>query len=608
MDENRYPDMSRTEEKAPVEERAARDELERLFSDPRLRLTERNYAFLGYIAEKAFAGNTKGAKAYSIAVDVFGRPPSFDPAIDPIVRIEAARLRAALDQYYDAYGAPNGIRVGLPRGHYIADFTHIPHEAAQGPAAAAVSQQAPLIIERGDLHDAADNQQPKSPRRVPKPLLFLVTTLVAALTLVSAAAFFVTPETHVTGRAVDKPLVSLVVQTRDPAYSVRADNLKDDLMVALARFGTLRLAKSQSFARHRSGTAMAGVDRDTFVSPSDYQIALTYRVDSDAHRVTWSVIEPGSGETLFSGQDAVANPAGHADQADAKLVSLLGARFGSAMGQLNGLELHRKADSVEEGNVCVLGSEYAISAGTIAGLAQSRACLEATLKANKRDADANATLARVLVALDEVAGASSNSTAALGLANEALTLAPNSDRALAARMVALYAKGRLDAAFEAGNDALAANPLNAEVASAFALRLYVSGSWAKGAALARSTLASSEIDPPDAALVLALEAYRNGAFTTTLRQLDSIIGEDSTGSALRIATLVRMGRRADAFTALGEANHIHPHFLKLFSNIMTSRHADPSLLATLKRDIAEAGTKASAELRPAMDSNPQNLR
>ena len=51
---------------------------------------------LRYVVEKALAGDEGSIKAYSIAVDVLGRPQSFDPQADPIVRVQARRLRTLL--------------------------------------------------------------------------------------------------------------------------------------------------------------------------------------------------------------------------------------------------------------------------------------------------------------------------------------------------------------------------------------------------------------------------------------------------------------------------------------------------------------------------------
>src|SRR4029453_18214361 len=53
-------------------------------------------------------------------------PCSFDPTTDPIVRIEATRLRASLAQYYESRAEEGSVRIELPRGRYIPVFTKAP--------------------------------------------------------------------------------------------------------------------------------------------------------------------------------------------------------------------------------------------------------------------------------------------------------------------------------------------------------------------------------------------------------------------------------------------------------------------------------------------------
>ena len=79
--------------------------------------------FLNYIVHAKVRGDEGAIKAYSIAVDVFGRPPTFDPQNDPIVRVQAGRLRSILDEYYRTDGAASEIRFcwssscrDIPRG------------------------------------------------------------------------------------------------------------------------------------------------------------------------------------------------------------------------------------------------------------------------------------------------------------------------------------------------------------------------------------------------------------------------------------------------------------------------------------------------------------
>ena len=100
--------------------------LDSLLAHEALRLSERNRRFLSFVVTQTVAGHSDRIKAYSIGVDVFGRDDSFDPGTDPIVRIEATRLRSALATYYETAGASAPVRIAMPPGSYVPSFTWRP--------------------------------------------------------------------------------------------------------------------------------------------------------------------------------------------------------------------------------------------------------------------------------------------------------------------------------------------------------------------------------------------------------------------------------------------------------------------------------------------------
>ena len=61
-------------------------------------------------------------KEYSIAVEVFHRPDDFDPRLDSIVRVEARRLRATVERYYETEGTQDRTIIRYRRGNYIPAF------------------------------------------------------------------------------------------------------------------------------------------------------------------------------------------------------------------------------------------------------------------------------------------------------------------------------------------------------------------------------------------------------------------------------------------------------------------------------------------------------
>jgi hypothetical protein len=77
---------------------------------------------LRYLSDKIFAGESDQIKEYSIAVDLLGRPPSFDPSEDAIARVEVHRLRKKLKEFYEYEGAEHRVRIIIPSGSYVPIF------------------------------------------------------------------------------------------------------------------------------------------------------------------------------------------------------------------------------------------------------------------------------------------------------------------------------------------------------------------------------------------------------------------------------------------------------------------------------------------------------
>lgn len=78
--------------------------------------------FLCHIVEKTLAGELNAVKEYNIALAVFDRAATFDPATDTIVRVEARRLRTQLAAYYRGAGRLDPVAIEIPKGGYVAVF------------------------------------------------------------------------------------------------------------------------------------------------------------------------------------------------------------------------------------------------------------------------------------------------------------------------------------------------------------------------------------------------------------------------------------------------------------------------------------------------------
>jgi hypothetical protein len=86
------------------DQKAIREQLARILGSRPFAQARRMQRFLEYIVNEALAGRNDRLKAYNIALEVFDRPETFDPIVDPLVRVEAARLREKIREYYVADG------------------------------------------------------------------------------------------------------------------------------------------------------------------------------------------------------------------------------------------------------------------------------------------------------------------------------------------------------------------------------------------------------------------------------------------------------------------------------------------------------------------------
>lgn len=125
--------------------------LERLLAAPLFAAAPRRARLMRYLVERTLAGEGDQVNEYSIAVDVFGKPPSFDPRIHSTVRTDVTRLRQKLRQYYEGEGRADSIQLDvLPRAYRIA-ITHRQPAAADEAVETAVAAApiSPTVVSAG---------------------------------------------------------------------------------------------------------------------------------------------------------------------------------------------------------------------------------------------------------------------------------------------------------------------------------------------------------------------------------------------------------------------------------------------------------------------------
>lgn len=215
---------------------------------------------LRFVVERTLAGEGDQLKEYLVGVEVFDRPPDYDPRLDSIVRVEARRLRAKLAEYYETEGAGDAVRFRLAKGGYAPTFEYtLPAQAASDEMPAAVAV----------------------PRR--RWGLWAVAAAAAVIALVIAARVWPTSARVVSpGTVVTIAVLPLRVFTDREDDRRLADRLTDGITAELARnpsLGVAAYSNARQFQEGRRPLAEIG-------SALGVKIVLEGTVGAEASEVT----------------------------------------------------------------------------------------------------------------------------------------------------------------------------------------------------------------------------------------------------------------------------------------------------------------------------------
>ena len=194
---------------APPSADNVRNQLERVLASHVLAGSGQLQRLLRLVVERTLDGQPSLLKEYNLGLEVFQRPPDYDPKIDPIVRVQARRLRAKLDEYYASEGADDPLLIQIPKGAYTPVFA--PRNGANG------------------LQPA-----PTRPRR-----LWLLAPVAAALALAAVLLWTPPPLPPDPNRSV--AVLPLKSFTQDPANAHLAGQTTEVLTTELARNPRLRV-------------------------------------------------------------------------------------------------------------------------------------------------------------------------------------------------------------------------------------------------------------------------------------------------------------------------------------------------------------------------------
>ncbi|MBY3043821.1 adenylate cyclase [Rhizobium leguminosarum] len=461
----------RAERPCPTHEEV-RAQLERILSSGEFPSAGRGAAFLKYVTEETLAGRAPRLKAYSIAIEVFNRSAGFSQE-DPVVRIEAGRLRRVIERYYLVAGQRDPIRIDIPKGGYVPTFTWngAPMEAAGDALKEDVSERRALAW-----------------RRLAWPVLaVLVAFVFAGLGFYAGVLKGPAP-----GRSAEQLpgeptlVIAPFADLGDGPQAARyAAGLTEELLTALPRFKEITV-----FGRETSKALPPGVEASQVREGlgARYLVAGGVRVAGDKVRVTVRLVDTSDGSILWS-QDYDENLDTHElffIQAD------VASKVATAIAQPYGIIAKSIAANPPPDDMSVHDCTlryYAYREELNPEKHQvARDCLQNAVALFPAYATAWSMLS--IIQLDEgrfefnpQSDKGPAMERALSSARRAVSLEPDNTRALQALMTALFFNNETKEAFDVGEAALAANPNDTEFLGELGTRVAFSGQWKRGGEL-----------------------------------------------------------------------------------------------------------------------------
>ncbi|ODT65808.1 MAG: hypothetical protein ABS75_29870 [Pelagibacterium sp. SCN 63-23] len=469
--------------------------LQHVLSWPAIARSGQLAKFLDYIVQRKLEGRAHSIKAYSIAVDVFGRQADFDPQSDPIVRVQARRLRGLLSQFYRENGACEKVRITLPTGRYVPEFVRVPDGAMAGSGTAEPEPVPPVAV----------------PSRRPGSLAaawLLLAVVTICLTILALAFSDRGPpdaEAAQSTGLVEPPSV-LVTDfqslTGDIADIGMGAGLAIELMNDLSQFGMIS-------ARYGGGSAET--------EGNDFVLSGIVRRQAGGLQYSAILTEVASGAVVWS--QAIGLSGGEVQRVD--LLSHVSDRLSAMLGSPRG-PLHQRARALLAEDRSISGGENLYlcrvlfdlyrEQGSMAVAGRTQACLAALGAGERESGEALAAGASLLAETGDEADMNARLAEAEARLALALQRAPVSAFVWEQRGRFLELAGRHEQAEAAYGTAVQINPANTDAIAARARHLALMGRQASAEALAAGLIADSPNPPAWYYGVPALQALRTGDF------------------------------------------------------------------------------------------------
>ncbi len=521
-------------------------ELDRVLGSEEFGNAERMKSLLRYLVTETLAGRSDRLKGYNIGLDVFERDETFDPQTNPIVRVEAGRLRRLLRNYYLSQGSKDPVRIRVPKGGYVPVFECVLDEEQS----------------RREAQGRPASQDP-------------------TLAFPGGPAIAVLPFDNMSG---------------DPERSYIGNGIAEEIITQLTRFSTLFvLARNTTFQYLNKAVDVRSIAAEL---EANYVLEGSVRTSRNTVRITAQLIDAVTGVHVWAEKydrdKSVATILEIEDDIAGRVAATIAephgviARFDRARAK------RRQTPSLASYDFLLRWFEYTWRYDP---QMHARLAKDVDDLIERYPDDSMMWSARAELTIDESAWGfnprddpSPAEDRALRYCERAIELDPTNAKAYQSLMVTRYVRDELDHAFEAGRRALALNPNDADTVLEYGMFRCMAGDWEEGMAFAEKALI---LNPQHTGLTyvpFCLDRYRRGEDEAALAFAEQIaVSRLYWTPALRAMVCGQLGSMDKARVAIDTLLELFPNFESVAGDEIRRWLKEESLVERCLDGLAKAG-------------------
>lgn len=537
----------------PPSHEEVREELNHVFTSPAFPANEKRRAFLRFIVEETLAGRSANLKGFTIAVSVFDRDESFDASSDPVVRIEARRLRRDLDSYYMHAGKEDSVRISIPKGAYIPHF-----ETAELPKPQKGGRQP------GTSPAAGSGANPTMTNGLfQRKWIITASVILAIIVIINVAWLQVDKSKHADSgeSAIEPTVLVLPFEALGPNADSRylAAGISQELITELMRFPNLRLYVSLAPRASEANEANKTLVEKEITPDATYLVSGSVRVDGKQVHVVPRMVFAATGRIVWTETyDRDLNP-----DAMVQLQSDLAENIATKLGQTYGYihtDVENRKTKPEVSNMqsylCVQSALVYRRNFSLEQIDPLIECLEKAITSDPRYSDAWAMLGWLHLDAGRFKfngreQVQQEYETALQFAARAVSLAPDNTLALKALSSINYYMGHFEESERLARRAVALNPNDPDTLAQLGWRLSARGDFEEGLPLLQSAI-DRAVNPPGWYFnLVAIHLYMSGQYQQMLGVAERSAADDSElGQALVAIACGALNDRVGARQAL----------------------------------------------------------